>query len=138
MTATVEVSQGSSPAPRRNRLFWFVTGALVGAVITVGVVVLVASLTKTPSGLPPGTSSLSAFEQTMKADLVGPKSRGDFDVSGVSSVSCIMGSRWTPGEKFTCYAFRKNSNQLGTFSGVVLPTTPGEAWNADLNWTPTS
>jgi hypothetical protein len=122
----------SSRGPKRKRSIGVVAGGVAGAVLVAGIVVLLAGLAP-PSGLP-SSVSLPAFEQTIKADITAPTSRGGFGVPGVASVTCVMPSSWKPGKTFACFAFRSGDIELGSVRGVVRPTTPGKPWNAELDW----
>lgn len=134
--STRSVPDNDSPRPgSRSRPLLLAAGAIAGVLVVVAVILVASAVRSHASGLPRGTS-LTAVDQDIESDLRGPKSKGDFDVRGVYSVSCVMPAIWAAGETFTCYAFNENGAQTGTVEATVLTPGARQAWRAHLAWEP--
>jgi hypothetical protein len=67
---------------------------------------------------------------SVQGQIVGT-APNDFDVVGVSSVSCQRPGSWTTGSTFTCVVYGSAGTVIGRYYGTVAPNTPEgiDQWN---------
>lgn len=81
----------------------------------------------------PSTSDLTA---SAKAQITG-SGKDNFDVQGVSNVSCTPPSDWKAGATFTCFAYDSSGTGLGEYDGTLL-NDDGGSWTWNAQWKPSA
>lgn len=89
------------------------------------------------ASIPGGGPSLGALTQRVKAEITGTGT-DTFGITDVKSVVCNPPQTWSPGHRFTCYAYNSNDNKVGEYVGTVEPNSSSghQQWDADWKLNP--
>lgn len=94
-----------------------------------------SSTTATAPRQSAGTApTLGALTASVQAQITGDGSN-DFDVTGLSKLTCDLPSAWTVGATFKCFGSDFADDEIGEYDGTVMPESGGVAqWSGQ--WSP--
>jgi hypothetical protein len=148
-----QVPQQLDEAPKeRHVMRWVLSGvAVIVVVIVLGMIGAAqhrgSSNPSSPaSTIPVTTIAPSVVPQTTEAAFiqqVNQAAKKDGATGMVAAnTNCAFPKTWTPGETFNCYVYgpyvKGWAAEVGTVTIQVLTASPGDAWNANFVWTPSS
>ncbi len=95
------------------------------------------SPSSTPTA-PPRTAgkapTLSALSSSVQAQVTG-NGTNDFDVTGLSKLTCDPPAVWKVGATFKCFGFDFADDEIGEYDGTVMGESGGQPqWNGQ--WSP--
>jgi len=97
------------------------TAALIVGFVWVGFALLAIAIPTFLGVTRPGPT-LAELNYSVQGQIVGT-APNDFDVAGVTSVSCQLPGSWTNGSAFACFVYGTAGSVLGRYEGTVEPNT---------------
>lgn len=124
---------------RRRRVPWparigFAVIILIAGVVAGNAIRGSGKSTSEGGDIPGSTYTIAGLTASVKGQVTGPTSKGDFGLQGVDSVVCNPPSSWAPGKTFNCFVYGAASRQIAQYKGTILPdVADGHVqWNGQM------
>jgi Domain of unknown function (DUF4190) len=113
--------------------------ALAALIVGFGWVALFAFAIAIPTflGVTHSGPAVENLNYSVKGQIIGT-APNDFDVAGVSNVSCQRPSSWTTGSTFSCIVYGSARTVIGRYYGTVEPNTSDGIYQWNGRYFPSS